>query len=54
MTNLGTAKILRTDISYVQDNIHQTELGGYVFAKAIWAELKKIPTFDITLPDITL
>lgn len=54
MTNLGTAKIQRTDISYVQDNIHQTELGGYVFAKAIWAELKKIPTFDITLPDITL
>jgi hypothetical protein len=51
MTNLGTAKISRTDIRYVQDNIHQTELGGYVFAKAIWAELKKIPTFDIALPD---
>ena len=50
MTNMGTAKISRTDIRYVQDNIHQTELGGYVFAKAIWAELKKIPTFDIALP----
>lgn len=51
MTNLGQAKIIRTDVRYVRDNIHQTDLGGYVFARSIWAELKRIPLFYTAIPE---
>lgn len=47
-TNLGYAKMVNND-KYVVDSIHQSELGGYIFAKAIWSQLKSIPTFDLTI-----
>lgn len=36
--------------NYVVDNIHQTNLGGYNFAQAIWSQLKNIPLFYKAIP----
>lgn len=36
--------------NYVVDNIHQTNLGGYNFAQAIWSQLKNIPLFYTQIP----
>lgn len=35
---------------YNVDQIHQTNLGGYNFAQAIWSQLKNIPLFYTALP----
>lgn len=44
--NLGTAKLISSQGSdYVSDNIHQTELGGMIFAENIWYNLRNIPVF---------
>lgn len=49
--NLGSAKIDSEQGSlYVIDNIHQTDLGGYIFAQNIWYKLRNIPTFLTELP----
>ena len=43
--NMGWAKLASTKGStYIVDNVHQTELGGYVFAQNIWYQLRNIPT----------
>ena len=31
---------------YIKDNIHHTELGGLVYARYIWSQLKNLPQFD--------
>lgn len=49
--NLGYAKLASSNGSlYVVDNIHQTELGGYIYAETIWSQLKHIPLFYTALP----
>ena len=35
---------------YNVDQIHQTNLGGYNFAQAIWSQLKNIPLFYTQIP----
>lgn len=48
--NLGYGKITsNTGNLYVVDNIHQTNLGGYIYAQNIWNQLKQIPTFKTSL-----
>ena len=50
-TNMGYAKITASNKrDYVVDNIHQTELGGYIYAEAIWSELRTVPLFRSSLP----
>ena len=44
MDGFGYARMNASD-NYNVDNIHQTNLGGYNFAQAIWAFLKNIPLF---------
>lgn len=34
----------------VRDQVHQTNLGGYNFAQAIWSQLKNIPLFYKAIP----
>lgn len=46
---LGWARI-KNDTTYTLDNIHQSNLGGYIFAEAIWRELKTIPTWKLSVP----
>lgn len=36
---------------YIADHIHHTYLGGYQYAKAIWAKLKNIPLKATSLPE---
>ena len=49
--NLGTAKLTSSYGSdYVVDNIHPTELGGYVYAENIWYHLRNIPEFRTSIP----
>lgn len=48
--NLGYGKITSQSGSlYVVDNIHQTNLGGYLYADTIWATLKNIPIFRTSI-----
>lgn len=47
-TGLGYSRINGNN-TYTADNIHQTELGGYIFAKSIWSRLKSIPTWDLSV-----
>ena len=50
-TNMGYAKLTASNKrDYVVDNIHQTELGGYIYAESIWAELRNVPLFRTVLP----
>ena len=49
--NIGYGKFNSDKRSlYVVDNIHPTQLGGYVMAENIWYALRNIPTFHATLP----
>ena len=50
---LGTARLTSANGSnYVVDNIHQTELGGYIFAENIWYKLRNIPLFRTSIPNL--
>ena len=50
--NLGYAKLASSNGSlYVVDSMHQTELGGYIYAENIWNQLKNIPLFYTALPN---
>lgn len=50
-SNLGYAKLTSSYGSlYVEDVIHQTDLGGYVYAENVWNYLKRLPTFKTELP----
>lgn len=46
---LGYAR-LNASNAFNVDNIHQTDLGGYNFAQAIWSQLKNIPLFCTQIP----
>lgn len=49
--NLGYGKLTGPNGSlYVVDNIHQTNLGGYILAEAMWEQIKRIPNFRTALP----
>lgn len=49
---LGTARVASAQGSnYLVDNIHQTELGGYIYAEAIWNKLRNIPLFRTSIPN---
>lgn len=37
--------------TYVADNIHQTELGGYNQAAYMWAKIKTLPLFYASIPE---
>lgn len=48
---MGYAKLTSSSGSlYVEDNIHQTNLGGYIMAENIWYQLRNIPLFYTELP----
>lgn len=50
-TNMGYAKLTSSSGSlYVEDNIHQTCLGGYIMAQSLWYQLRNIPLFYNTMP----
>ena len=49
--NMGYAKLTSSNGSlYVVDNIHQTELGGFIMAQNIWYQLRNIPCFYTSMP----
>ena len=50
-SGLGLYRIKDNNL-YVVDQIHHTELGGYIFAKGIWSYLKDIPLFETEIPNI--
>ena len=50
--NMGIGKLNSSKRSlYVQDSIHQTELGGYVMAENLWYQIKNIPVFRTSIPE---
>ena len=49
-SGIGHARIT-VDKSYTVDNIHQTDLGGYNFARFIWSQLKNIPLWYTEIPE---
>lgn len=49
MDGMGYARMNASN-AYNVDNIHQTNLGGYNFAQAIWSQLKNIPLFYTQIP----
>lgn len=51
-TNMGYAKLTSSSGSlYVEDNIHQTTLGGYIMAENLWYQLRNIPLFYTEMPN---
>ena len=50
--NMGYAKLSDSTKGslYVSDNIHQTNLGGYIMAQNLWYQLRNIPLFYTTMP----
>ena len=49
--NVGYGKIISSKgTNYVVDNIHQTNLGGYVTAQSLWYQLRNIPLFYTETP----
>ena len=47
---LGYARIAK-DKTYTWDNIHQTDLGGYNYARYIWSHLKDVPLWYTEIPE---
>lgn len=49
--NLGYGKLTGPNGTlYCVDSIHQTALGGYILAEAMWEQIKRIPNFRTVLP----
>lgn len=50
--NMGYAKLSDSVKGgmYAVDNIHQTDLGGYIMAQNIWSQLRNIPLFYTAIP----
>lgn len=50
--NMGWAKLADSTKGqlYVVDNIHQTDLGGYIMAQNLWYQLRNIPLFYTEIP----
>lgn len=46
---MGYARMAASN-NYNVDSVHQTNLGGYNFAQAIWSRLKNIPLFYTAIP----
>ncbi len=50
--NMGYARLTSSSASdYVVDNIHQTNLGGYIMAQNLWYQLRNIPLFYTAIPE---
>lgn len=50
-TGMGYARLNTVNGNdYMVDQIHQTNLGGYNFAQAIWSQLKNVPLFYTAVP----
>ena len=49
-SGIAYSRIIK-DKTYVLDNIHQTDLGGYNYARFIWASLKNIPLWYTEIPE---
>lgn len=49
-SGLGYARI-SNDTTYTRDNIHQTDLGGYNYARFIWSGLKNVPVWYTEIPE---
>lgn len=48
---MGNAKLTSANGSlYVADNIHHTNLGGYIMAQNLWFQLRNIPLFYTVIP----
>ena len=50
--NMGYAKLADSTKGslYVVDNIHQTDLGGYIMAENLWYQLRNVPCFYTSIP----
>ena len=49
---MGYARLTSSSGSaYVVDNIHQTNLGGYIMAQNLWYQLRNIPLFYTAIPE---
>lgn len=50
--NMGYAKLADSTKGslYVVDDIHQTDLGGYIMAQNLWAQIRSIPLFYTAIP----
>lgn len=49
--NMGYAKLASNDGSlYTPDGVHHTDLGGRIFARHIWYQLRNIPVFESSQP----
>lgn len=46
---LGWARIKGEDKKYTADNIHQTQLGGYILAEYMWSIIKNIPNWKLSI-----
>lgn len=50
--NMGYARLTSSSgSSYVVDNLHQTNLGGYIMAQNLWYQLRNIPLFYTAIPE---
>lgn len=49
---LGFWRVGAQDRTYIPDQIHLTELGGYIVAQYFWSKLKDLPTFSTSLPEL--
>ena len=51
--SMGYAKIADSTKGplYVVDDIHQTDLGGYIMAQNLWYQLRNIPLFYTAIPE---
>lgn len=51
--NMGFAKLnSQYAKNYIVDQIHHTDLGGYVMAQNIWYQLRNIPCFPQEMPEM--
>lgn len=53
-SNMGYAKLADATKGslYVVDDLHQTDLGGYIMAENLWYQLRNIPLFYTSMPSI--
>lgn len=48
--NMGAAKLVSENgTDYIVDNIHHTNLGGYIMAENLWYQIRNIPVFRTSL-----
>lgn len=47
---IGASRIIATGTKYTSDNIHQTQLGGYILAQSLYNFIKNVPLFYDSVP----